>query len=173
MPNDERHRGVVSGIVELPWGFQVAPIMQVASARPYNATQGRDVYGFGLRNGAAHAIVPANDPTNFTANKDVSRSALRSCLAAGSCIEVPFDSLRGQEFFQLDLRVSNTIKLGDKPRLRLIWQMFDVTNRANFGSTFVGNVGSSAFGTQNGFITPNGSTVPKSFRAEWAVEFSF
>ncbi|MDQ3906972.1 MAG: TonB-dependent receptor, partial [Acidobacteriota bacterium] len=33
---DERHRFVVSGIFDLPWGFQVAPIFQAASARPYS-----------------------------------------------------------------------------------------------------------------------------------------
>ncbi len=33
---DERHRFVVSGIFDLPHGFQVAPIFQLASARPYS-----------------------------------------------------------------------------------------------------------------------------------------
>ncbi|HYP52055.1 MAG TPA: TonB-dependent receptor, partial [Pyrinomonadaceae bacterium] len=35
-PEDERHRFVFSGIFDLPCGFQVAPIFQLASARPYN-----------------------------------------------------------------------------------------------------------------------------------------
>jgi hypothetical protein len=174
VPNDGRHRLVVSGIVELPWGFQVAPIMQLGSARPYTAIQGRDVYGFGARRGNAHAIVNTSDPTNFTANAGLSVSQLLACLASGSCIEVPFDSLRGQAFFNLDLRISNTIKLGEKPRLRLIWQMFDLTNRANFGNSFDGNVrNSKTFGTPNGYVTPSGAIVPKSFRAEWGAEFSF
>ncbi len=33
---DERHRFVISGIFDLPAGFQVAPIFQIASARPYS-----------------------------------------------------------------------------------------------------------------------------------------
>src|SRR4029079_8880132 len=33
---DERHRFVLSGIFDLPWDFQVAPIFQMASARPYS-----------------------------------------------------------------------------------------------------------------------------------------
>ena len=33
---DERHRFVISGIFDLPWDFQVAPIFQIASARPYS-----------------------------------------------------------------------------------------------------------------------------------------
>jgi hypothetical protein len=173
VPNDERHRFVVSGIVELPRGFQIAPIMQAASPRPYTATQGIDVYGFGGRTGAAHAIVPANDQTNFAANASLTAAQLRACLAAGSCIEAPFDSRRGQGFFNLDLRVSNTLKLGERMRLRLLCQMFDLTNRTNFGNSFVGNVQSATFGTPNGFVTPGSTIVVKSFRAEFGAEFSF
>src|SRR6185503_471022 len=33
---DERHRFVLSGIFDLPIGFQLAPIFQLASARPYS-----------------------------------------------------------------------------------------------------------------------------------------
>jgi hypothetical protein len=40
VPSDERHRFVLSGLWQLPWGIQIAPIMQWASARPYLATQG-------------------------------------------------------------------------------------------------------------------------------------
>jgi hypothetical protein len=50
-PSDERHRWVLSGVVDLPWGFQVAPIMQLASARPYNPIQGIDVFGWGSGRG--------------------------------------------------------------------------------------------------------------------------
>lgn len=34
VPNDERHHIAASGIVSLPWGFDVAPILQFGSARP-------------------------------------------------------------------------------------------------------------------------------------------
>ena len=47
VPNDETHRGVVSGIVELPWGIRFAPIMQAASARPYTPREGTDYFGNG------------------------------------------------------------------------------------------------------------------------------
>jgi len=33
---DERHRIVLSGLFDLPHGFQLAPIVQFASARPYS-----------------------------------------------------------------------------------------------------------------------------------------
>ena len=37
---DERHRFVLSGIFDLPHGFQIAPIFQLASARPYSILPG-------------------------------------------------------------------------------------------------------------------------------------
>src|SRR5262249_36632013 len=81
-PNDERHRWVLSGIVELPWGFRFAPIMQLASARPYNPIQGLDVFGWGSGRGNAHAIVNKSSPNDVQANKSLSAGQLRSCLAS-------------------------------------------------------------------------------------------
>ncbi len=172
-PNDERHRWVLSGVVQLPRGFQFAPIMQLASARPYNATQGQDVFGFGTGVGAAHVILLNSDPNNLTATKGMSAAALRSCIAAGQCHQAGFDILRGQAFLQLDTRVSKAIRFGERARLNLIFQAFDLTNRANFGNNFVGNVRSTKFRQPNGFITPDGVIVPRSFSGEIGAEFVF
>lgn len=172
-PNDERHRWVLSGIFQLPRGFQIAPIIQLASARPYNAIQGRDYFGFGNPVGTMHVVLLNSDPNNLTATKDMTAVNLRSCIAAGQCQEAGFNILRGQTFFQLDTRVSKAIKFGERARLNLIFQAFDLTNRANFGNQFVGNVQSTKFGQPNGFITPDGVIVPRSFSGEIAAEFVF
>lgn len=47
---DERHRIVASGVVDLPFGFQVSPIVQFATARPYTPTTGFDLNGDGQTN---------------------------------------------------------------------------------------------------------------------------
>ncbi|HMF54993.1 MAG TPA: TonB-dependent receptor, partial [Pyrinomonadaceae bacterium] len=44
---DERHRIVASGVFDLPYGFQLAPIVQFATARPYSANSGTDLDGDG------------------------------------------------------------------------------------------------------------------------------
>lgn len=173
VPNDERHRWVLSGVVELPWGMQFAPIMQLASARAYNAIQGRDVFGIGGGRGNAHAIVNTSDPNNLLANAALSTTALRTCLAAGTCIQSPFDQVRGQAFFQLDTRLSKAIKFGERSRLNLIFQAFDLTNRANFGNNYDGNVRNTSFAQPLGYITPSGVIVPHSFSAEFGAHFSF
>ena len=173
VPNDERHHVALSGIVSLPWGFDVAPIMQFGSARPYTATAGHDTLGVGGRNGAAHAIVPTSNQSDFTTYAQASVSTQQACLSAGTCIMVPFDSLRGQDFFQLDTRVTKSFNFAEKGTLRLIFQAFDITNRANFGNDFTGNARSSTFEKPAGFLAPSGTTVPKSFRAEFGVEYTF
>jgi outer membrane receptor protein involved in Fe transport len=173
-PSDERHRFVVSGLVDLPKGIQFAPIMQIASARPYNSSMDiSDLFSFGSGTGAVHAIVNTSDPGNLLANNGKTAAQLRACLAAGTCEQASYDNLRGQPFFQLDVRVSKDIKFGERAKLKLIFQAFDLTNRANFGNNFDGDINSSTFGKPTGFITPSGVFVPRSFSGEFGVRFIF
>ena len=94
-------------------------------------------------------------------------------MAAGTCIYTPFDNTRGQTFFQLDTRLSKAIKFGERSRLNLIFQAFDLTNRANFGNNFDANVRDTTYGQPQNYITPSGVVVPHSFSAEFGVQFSF
>ena len=48
--NDERHRVVASAVIDLPLGFQVAPLVQFSTSRPYTPTTGFDINGDGLTN---------------------------------------------------------------------------------------------------------------------------
>ena len=172
-PNDERHRLVFSGVFDLPWGFQVAPIMQWASARPYNANEGLDFFGYGESSTTRNLVVLTNSPSDLTGTASMSAASIRTCLTAGQCRELGWDTLRGEPFFQLDARVSKAIRLKERSRLNLILQVFDLTNRANFGNNVVTNIRSSQFQKPNGFITPSGVIVPRSLGAELGVEFIF
>jgi hypothetical protein len=173
-PSDERHRFTLSGLVNLPWGFKFAPVMQWASGRPYQALEGNnDSFGFGSGVGSTHAIVLNSDPTNLTATKAYSAAQLQACIAANTCQQVPYDFLRGNAFFQLDTRFSKTLKFVEKARLELIFQAFDLTNRANFGGTYQTSIRAANFMQPTGFITPAGVIVPKSFSGEFGARFSF
>jgi len=179
VPNDERHHWSVSGIVELPWGFQVAPIMQVASGRPYDAVTGvSNVLGFGSGPAAAHAIVPKSDPGNLQWGASQTTAALRNCyFVTGTCQQAHFNSLRGTTYFNLDTRVSKSFKLGESRDLKLVFQGFDMTNRANFGNNRDGNVRNATFTQPLGYVGcgSNGCnrSVPISFRAEFGAQFTF
>ncbi len=173
-PSDERHRLVVSGIVHLPWGVEWAPIMQWASARPYNAVEGiSDVFGFGGGAGATHAILLKTDPTNYQGTAGYTAVQLQTCLAAGTCFMDTYDHLRGQPFFELDSRFSKTFTFRDRMHLQFLFQAFDLTNRANFGGNYQGNIRSGVFEQPLGYITPSGVVLPHSFSGEAGFRFSF
>jgi hypothetical protein len=179
-PNDTRHRFSMSGLVNLPGGIQVAPVMQWESARPYTASYGGtfDVLGVGSGRGTSHVIVFNSSPNDLFATFNAFGSTTkgyRDCLRAGQCSILSFDNLRGQPFFQLDTRVSKNFRVRERATLTAFFQIFDITNRANFGNNFSNNVrsGSASFGQPVGFITPNGVTVPHQFSGEVGVRFSF
>jgi len=173
-PSDERHRFTLSGLVNLPWGIKFAPLMQWASGRPYQSLEGiTDVFGFGSGVGATHAIVLNSDPNNLTATSGFSSAQLQACIAGGTCHQVPYNFLRGNTFFQLDTRLSKTLKFGERAKLELIFQAFDLTDRANFGGTYQTSIRAANFMQPTGFITPGGVIVPRSFSGEFGARFSF
>jgi len=172
-PADERHRWVFTGFYQAPWGIIVAPISQLASARPYNAIQGINWLAAGSGNGPNHAIVKTSDPNNLTATAALTAPQIRAGLADGSLQQVGYDTLRGQAFFQLDLRVSKTFTFAERHKLEFISEFFDLTNRANYGGNFNASIRTATFGTPAGYIAPSAVIVPKSFAAQLAVKYQF
>ena len=172
-PNDEPHRWVFSGVYQAPWGIQIAPIIQWASGRPYNPIEGIDVYAYGGGNGSWRAVVPASNPTNYTATYGYKAAQLRAGLADGSLVTLPFDALRGNRFFQTDLRVSKIFTIKERHKVELLCQMFDLTNRANFGNNYTTSVQSKNFGKPSGFLSTSGSIVPHAFLAEVGFQYRF
>ena len=172
-PADERHRWVTSGLVNLPWGIKFAPIMQLASARPYSAKEGVDYFGVGNSATTDFAVLLNSAPTNYKATAGYTATQLQSCLAASNCHISSFDALRGSPFFQLDARVSKGFHFGEKTNLEFMFQMFNLTNRANFGGDYQGNIRSSTFGTPIGFITPSSVILPQAFTGEAGFTLRF
>ncbi|MGH9467157.1 MAG: hypothetical protein ACRD1Y_07355, partial [Terriglobales bacterium] len=176
---DQRHRIVFSGIFNLPWGVNFAPILQWASAPPYAASAGSNIFGYGSGFTTPYAIVPNSDPTEYTAYATASPVFDPStgfytlpCLQNGTCHELAINSLRAQSFFDVDARFGKRLALRDWGSVNLFFQAFDLTNRTNFGS-YNGNVRSSSFGLPQGYISGSGVTIPKSFRGEFGAEFTF
>jgi len=173
VPNDERHHITVDGTVDLPWGIRFSPIMIFGSARPYDSNIGYTL-GFGSGFGVANIVVDNSDPNNLTKYKgSANAAAVRACLAAGTCHFLGFDSFRGSPFFQLDSRVSKTIKIKEKMKVEALAQLFNMTNRANFGNNYSGNLASSSFQKPIGYINPSSSLIPRAFAAEFGFKFNF
>ena len=65
-PNDERHHITVAGVVDLPKGFEIAPILQYGSARAFDLTNASNTLNTGGGT-AIGVVVPASDPTDWFA----------------------------------------------------------------------------------------------------------
>ena len=176
-PNDERHHVTVSGIIDLPKGFQFAPIMQFGSARPYGVTNSSNTLNTG--GGTAFAVVvPQNNPNDWFAFADNNAGA-QDCFyglhgVTKSCTIAKYDPLRGDPFFQFDLRLSKNIRFGERMNLQLVAQAFNLTNRANYGNDYNANIASqSTFGHPAGFINPSSTTIPRSLWGELGLRFTF
>ncbi|HYT23587.1 MAG TPA: TonB-dependent receptor [Candidatus Polarisedimenticolia bacterium] len=176
-PNDERHHITLSGIVDLPKGFQLSPIMQFGSARPYNLTNSGNTLNTG--GGSFNAVVvPTNDPTNYLAFSG-NNSGAQNCFyglngVAQGCTIAKYDPLRGDPFFELDMRLAKNFKLGERMNLQLVAQAFNLTNRANYGNDFNNSIANtSTFGHPAGFINPASTIVPLAVWGEFGARFTF
>jgi len=151
---DERHRFVLSGIFDLPWGFQIAPIFQMASARPYSIfpSCGCDINKDGVTNDRESV-----DPTHDDQHK------------------LPLNDHRGDNFSQLNVRVSKFFKWGETKKLGLFFEAFNVFNTGNFGNQFQNTTGTPDFGKPVNFFGATGFSEPLGipFQAQLGVRFSF
>jgi outer membrane receptor protein involved in Fe transport len=184
--NDERHHVTVSGIVDLPKGFQLSPILQFGSARPYNLTNSSNTLNTGGGTGTA-VVVPTNNPTdwlafapaNFNNSSSAANKAAQNCFyglngATQGCTIAKYDPLRGDPFFELDMRLAKNIKFGERMNLQLLAQAFNLTNRANYGNNFGNSIAvPTHFGHPQGFIAPASTIIPHALWGELGVRFTF
>jgi len=151
---DERHRFVLSGIFDLPWDFQVAPIFQLASARPYSIFPSClcDINKDGVTNDR-ESVNPAVDDQHV----------------------LPLNDHRGDNFSQLNVRVSKFFNFGETKKLGLFFEAFNVFNTGNFGNQFQNVTGTPDFGKPINFFGATGFSEPLGipFQAQLGVRFSF
>ncbi|HYX70830.1 MAG TPA: carboxypeptidase regulatory-like domain-containing protein [Terriglobales bacterium] len=108
---DQRHKLVVAAILESPWtenGFtkdwQLSPIIRYNSGHPYNILANGSDV-----NGDRHST---NDrPLGYGRNSGI-----------------------GPDFFTFDMRLSRSLKLGERVNLMLAAEAFNLFNRTNFGA---------------------------------------
>jgi hypothetical protein len=143
---DERHRVVISGVFNLPLGFQVAPILQYSSPRPYSLNTGFDIDGDGQF--TIDRICVGVDPRAvFDARGN--QPALRALNPPG-CQQIGVNtqrsgfvvnpdgsvSERSPRYFNVDVRVTKGFKFGERFQFKLYTDVYNVFNTENvyFGS---------------------------------------
>jgi len=183
--NDERHHVTLAGIVKLPWGMEFAPILQFGSARPYNPTAPFNMLNLSGGSAAGALIVTNANPADLLSATKltplVDSVTLKPslgladavCYYSGNCHVVPFNSLRGDPYFNVDTRVAKNIKLGEHRNLQLAFQAFNLTNHANYGNNFGLTIGDPSFGHPIGFVNPNSTALARAFTGEFGARFSF
>jgi hypothetical protein len=110
---DIRHRFVLIGTLQLPWRFEMSALSQFESARPFTIATPADILNDGF-SGNDRAVVNG--------------------------VQTSLDQFRGTPFYQVDLRVSRNINLGERLQLRPFAEFFNLFNRRNPGNNYVGDI---------------------------------
>jgi len=165
---DERHRIVASGVFETPGGFQLSPIVQFSTARPYSLNAGLDVDGDGLvtvdrlcqgtnaqtvfdavvrgqaipgsaRTPGCQQLAVNSQRTGFVVTRD----------AAGAVIGV---EERSGRFINVDLRVTKIIGITERMKIKAYADFYNLFNRENV--SLANRFGLSPVTAPRGFMQP-------------------
>ena len=154
---DERHRIVVSGVFDLPWEFQLAPIMQLASSRPYSLNLGLDIDGDGLATND-RICASTSAAAVFAARGN---SAALAALNPPGCIQVRVNSeregfvatgpgtfeTRSGRYFNVDLRAQKAFSFGERFKVKGYVDFYNIFNTENLSfSNRLGNTAATAGG---------------------------
>ncbi len=156
---DQRHRWVTSAVFQSPgakrgdgaWkqfigNFTVAPIIELSSGRPYTVITGTDYrLDLGASNGRPSVGITTGPTATSAFLPGVTFSLPSTCLTnSGASFTVPgisppfgCDGNLGRNsyttpgFFQFDLRLSRRFAMGERLKLDVIADAFNLTNRLN------------------------------------------
>jgi hypothetical protein len=159
---DERHRIVASGLFDLPHGFQISPIVQFATARPYSLNAGTDLDGDG-RSTVDRVCTGFDARTLLQA---ILAGARPAAATAFGCTQTPVNSQRrgfvvnggsiqerSGRFFNVDTRVTKTFPIGEKVKVKAYINFFNIFNRENL--SFGDRLGLSNFASAGTFVQPS------------------
>lgn len=164
---DERHRIVASGVFDLPHGFQIAPILQFATARPFSLNSGVDLDGDG-RGPQAQTVdrlcVGVDPAAVFAVRGD---SAAVAALNPRGCQQIDVNTeregfitdaagniigRRSGRYFNVDLRLQKTFTLSEKYNIRAYMNFFNLFNTENL--SFGDRLGHSYATSAGNFLQP-------------------
>lgn len=122
---DIRHRGVLSGVFDLPWRITLSQTIIFQSGLPYNGVLRTD----------------ANNDGVFTDRPFVNG------------LSAPLNGYRQPRFFNWNLRLLRAITFREKQKVEVSVEFFNLTNASNFTTTNA-TLGSTTFGVPNVPGTP-------------------
>lgn len=193
---DERHRIVASGVFDLKWGFQLSPILQLASSRPYSPTTGLDIDGDGLATNdrLCQGVSPLDVLRAVTATGTglPSVSDRVRALNPRGCTQTRVNSQRSGfiinsdgsieersgRFFNVDLRAAKNFRFGERYTLSGYADFYNLFNAENI--SFAGRTALSPATNPAGFLQPVslygpgfGPPVGRPFTLQLGARFTF
>ena len=165
---DERHPFVANGVFDLPGGIQLAPIVQLASARPYSANAGADIDGDGRGTAAQDGVdrICAGTDPKAVLQAIVAGAGIPASAVRPGCTQMQVNTQRGGfvvdssgnitehsgRFFEANLRVGKVFNVGEKTRLNGYVNFYNLFNVDNL--SFNNRRGASYATSRSGFLQP-------------------
>lgn len=158
---DRRHRLVMSGIVQLPYGILGSVIADFRSSLPMNPVSSIDLNRDGYANDLPAGVTPYSGCRNL--NLDAVNTFRESRgVSPVSGVECP-------DFANVDLRLSKTFQILRSHEVEFIGQLFNIANRANYNIP-ANNITASTFGTSTSLL-PNINAPSR--QVEFALRYRF
>jgi hypothetical protein len=118
---DERNRLVFSGVFALPGGFQLSPVFQASTARPYSWLADADIDGDGRH---------INDRVCVGTTNPLSPIVTRGCTMLKP------NTQSGKAFIQMNVRAAKIFRVTERTKLSVWADLFNLFNRANFCNSY-------------------------------------
>ena len=131
-PNDQRHRLILQGVADLPFGLHVSPLWSIASAVPMDIMlpdNSSRVPQFSRNAGGRQ----------FHNAAELNAAIAKINAAGGSLPLVPTNARFGDTFSSFDLRLSKDFRVRERMSLEALGEVFNLFNVTNNLGTFTTN----------------------------------
>lgn len=166
---DERNRLVFSGVFDLPYGIGLEPIFTAGSPRPYSFLAGQDVNG---------------DGRSILDRACVGSTVTAPPITTPNCTMLKPNTLSGKSYIEMDLGIDKSFKLGERAKLTINWQFYNLFNRANFCNSYEEDASAATFnapqsycgGPSNaafGGVSGYGLAATKALTSQFGFRFDF
>jgi len=141
---ERKHAIVASGSVLLPWDITLGVLYTYRTPLPWSATAGRDLNGDTFNTD----LVPGT--TRNSGSRDLNLPAVNAYRLANGLGAIAESDIDSSRISLLDMRASKALRFGDRRKIDLLLQAFNVLDtenlQAQFGGGRVGNALSNTFG---------------------------
>jgi hypothetical protein len=160
---ERRHAIVASGSVLLPWDITLGTLYTYRTPLPWSATAGRDLDGDTFNTD----LVPGT--TRNSGSRNLNLTAVNAYRQANGLSTIGESDIDSSRISVVDVRASKALRFGDRRKIDLLVQAFNLLNtrnlQAQFGAGRVGNALSNTFGKITSARQPR--QVELAIRAAW------